>query len=92
MVPFDSEFTLLYIGYGILASILLLCILLSNKKKTFIASAAALVAYTALEISNFADKENFKYGGSLPVLFYAGLLLLAQFLVLGIAILISRRT
>lgn len=32
----------------------------------------------------FSDKENFKYGNSLAILFYGGLFLFAQLIIIGI--------
>lgn len=38
----------------------------------------------------FSDKENFKYGNSLSVLFYGGLLLIVQLFIFIVTILVKK--
>ena len=40
--------------------------------------------YLALMIYVFSDSENFKYGNSLVVLFYGGILVILHFIIIGL--------
>gem|GEM_PF-2315227 len=75
-IPIDSEYSLLYILYLILFSFLLYRIFFKSSKSHKIRSAIILLSCILLNMLLYWDPENFKYGGSLVVLFYSGILLI----------------
>ena len=86
MIPTDSEFTILYVFYGVLFIFLLIGIIVSENKKGFIQNLFFFLSYTGIMIYIFSDAENFKYGSSLAVLGLGGI-----FLVIHLGIFIVRR-
>ena len=84
MIPTDSEFSMLYVAYGIMASFLVIGLISSTKKKYFISNSIVFLCYLAFMIYIFSDAENFKYGNSLAVLFYGALFVLSHFAILGL--------
>lgn len=80
MIPTDSEFLLLYLFYlGFFLHFFTNFII--TKRKEFIINLIIFLIYTAFMIYIFCDKENFKYGNSLVVLFYGGMFLLIHFII-----------
>lgn len=80
MIPTDSEFLLLYFFYlGFFLHFFTNFLL--TKKKEFIVHLILFSIYTAFMIYIFCDKENFKYGSSLVVLFYGGMFLVFHFII-----------
>lgn len=75
-IPIDSEYVPLYILYLILFSFLLYRIFLKGSKSNKIRSAIILLPCILLNVLLYWDPENFKYGGSLVVLFYSEILLI----------------
>jgi hypothetical protein len=73
--PIDGEFSRLYILYLILFSFLFYRIFLKNSKSNKIRSIIILASCILLNALLYWDPESFKYGGSLVVLFYSGILL-----------------
>ncbi len=69
MIPTDSEFMMLYLLYGIVF-LLILIGLRFRQKRLFYIHLFVFIIYTAFMIYIFSDKENFKGGSSLVVLFY----------------------
>ncbi|MGV6832049.1 MAG: hypothetical protein ACWA5P_10890 [bacterium] len=82
MIPTDSEFILLYAAFGIMALFLVRGLMSASKKKFYRWNAIVYLGYLALMIFEFSDKENFSGGGSLVVLFYGALFVLAHFTIL----------
>lgn len=72
--PIDGEFSRLYILYLILFSFLFYRIFLKSSKSNKIRLAIILATCIVLNVLLYWDPENFKYGGSLVVLFYSGIL------------------
>lgn len=75
MLPFDREFTMLYIMYLILFTYILYNII-NGTKYNKIRLLIILTVCILLNLFLYVDSENFKEGGSLVVLFYSGILFL----------------
>lgn len=75
MLPFDREFTMLYIMYLILFTYILYSII-NGTKYNKIRLLIILTVCILLNLFLYVDSENFKEGGSLVVLFYSGILFL----------------
>ena len=69
MIPTDSEFSMMYLIYGIVFLLILLG-LWFKQRRVFYLHLFVFLLYTAFMIYVFSDGENFKGGGSLVVLFY----------------------
>jgi predicted PurR-regulated permease PerM len=74
MIPIDSEFVLMYIAYGIFF-IFLLWKYFKTKNKVYTFSLGLYLIYTFLMIYIFLDKESFKGGNSLAVIFLGSVLI-----------------
>ncbi len=80
MFPTVSEFIILYTSYLSWLLFLLICLLFSKQKRRYINHLIFYSVYSGIMLYVFSDKQNFKYGGSLPVLFYGGVFLVVHFL------------
>jgi len=83
MIPTDSEFSIMYLIYGIVFVLILLG-LSFRQKRVFYLHLLVFLVYTAFMIYIFSDEENFKGGGSLVVLFYGFLFPITHFCIYGI--------
>jgi hypothetical protein len=83
MIPTDSEFTMLYLLYGIVFLLIVLGLFVTQKREYYI-HLFVFIIYTSLMIYIFSDKENFKGGGSLVVLFYGILFPIVHLCIYGI--------
>jgi len=70
MFPTDGEYLTLYIFYIIAFLALLAGVVFTNSKKLYSINLFIYLCYTSFSIWIFSNPENFKYGGSLGVLFY----------------------
>lgn len=84
MIPTDSEFSILYVAYGIMAIFLIIGLLYSSNKTYFKWNSVVFLCYLTFMIFIFSDSENFKYGNSLAVLFYGTIFLLSHFVLIGL--------
>lgn len=89
MIPYDSEFILLYLFYFAILAYFLFGYF-TTKEKIYKISLIILLVYTFFMLYLFSNTENFKYGNSLAVLFYGGLLLIAQLFIFIVSILINK--
>jgi len=85
MIPIDPEFTILYLSYGALFLFLVSGLIYSKKKKTFSSNFILFSIYTGVLIYVFSDKENFKGGNSLFVLFLGGSFLVLHLIIYFLA-------
>lgn len=83
MIPTDSEFSIMYLIYGIVFLLILLG-LWFRQKRVFYIHLFVFLLYTAFMIYSFSDDENFKGGGSLVVLFYGILFPIVHLCIYGI--------
>lgn len=83
MIPTDSEFSMMYLIYGIVFLLILLG-LRFKQKRVFYLHLFVFLLYTAFMIYIFSDEENFKGGGSLVVLFYGILFPIVHLCIYGI--------
>ena len=91
MIPTDSEFLVLYVIYGAILALILLG-LRFRQKKVFYVHVFIFLLYTAFMFYLFMDKEHFKGGASLGVLFYGFLFTVLQVFIYGIIVLITSLT
>lgn len=84
MIPTDSEFTMLYLFYGITLISILCGLLFTPNEKEFWGHLAFYSLYTGLMIYVFSDKESFSGGGSLVVLLYGFVFPISHFIIYGI--------
>lgn len=89
MLPFDSEFILLYSVYLFFIFFLLFGLIKSNDKKYFIVNSIIFLLYTSYFVIVFTNEDNFQYGGSLVVLCFSGLAILLHIFILIIIKIIS---
>ena len=90
----DEEFLILYAVYFGFFIILLAGLLFSKHKNFFKQNLIFYSIYTAIMILVFLNGSNFKYGGSLSVLFWGSvfvLLHLTIFIFRGVYLLVSKR-
>ena len=83
MIPTDSEFSIMYLIYGIVFLLILLGLWLRHNRVFYIHLFVFLI-YTVFMIYIFSDYENFKGGGSLVVLFYGILFPISHLCIYGI--------
>lgn len=83
MIPIDSEFSIMYLIYGIVFLLILLG-LWFRQKRVFYIHLFVFLLYTSFMIYIFSDEENFKGGGSLVVLFYGILFPIVHLCIYGI--------
>ena len=83
MIPTDSEFSMLYLIYGIVFLLILLG-LWFRQKRVFYIHLFVFLLYTVFMIYIFSDEENFKGGGSLVVFFYGILFPIVHLCIYGI--------
>ncbi len=82
MLPIDDEeFLILYAAFIGLLLIFLAGIVFSKNKGFYRKNLIVYSIYTAIMIFVFIDDDNFKYGSSLVVLLYGGILILLHLLV-----------
>jgi hypothetical protein len=82
LFPTDNEeFLILYIAYIALFVFLLAGTLLSKRKKAFKNNLLIFSIYTLIMIFVCLNEDNFKYGGSLTVLFWGGIFLLLHLII-----------
>lgn len=84
MLPIIDEFLMLYASYGVMVLCIVVGLLFSRKKNYFKWNAIIFLSYFFLMIYIFSDSENFKYGGSLVVLFYGGIFVAVHFFVMSV--------
>ena len=84
MIPTDSEFSVLYLLYGIVLLLILAGLTRTAHKKEFRGHLIFFALYTGIMIYVFSDEENFKYGNSLAVLFYALLFPISHLVIFAI--------
>jgi hypothetical protein len=84
MFPTDSEFIILYIIYFAMFIILLFGSLKSKDKGFYKWNFLVFGFYMAIMIYVFSDSDNFRYGNSLVVLFYGGILVLSHFIIIAL--------
>lgn len=82
MLPFDKEFVLVYILNLLTLGVLLFGLIRTKRRKFFIVNLIVYIVYFLALASTFANGENFRYGGSLPILFYGAIFPLLHLLVL----------
>jgi hypothetical protein len=83
MIPTDFEFMVLYICY-VLLLIYLVQGFIIHKNIFFKVNLVIFIIYFTFMTYIFSDKENFKYGNSLVILFYGGLFISTHLLIIGI--------
>ena len=83
MLPLDSEFILLYILY-FFTLLYFLVGYLRTKKAIYKVNLIAFVFYLSFMVFIFLDKENFRGGNSLAILFYGFIFLLIHISINGI--------
>jgi hypothetical protein len=83
MFPTDSEFSFLYLSYIVVFLYFSLGYFLT-KIKSFKLNLIVFSVYTLFMIYIFSDENNFKYGGSLSVLFYGLAFLILHLIIYGI--------
>ncbi len=83
MLPVDSEFLLLYFSYLTVFIYFILCFIFS-KKSVFKINLIVFSLYTLFMIYIFSNKDNFKGGNSLTILFYGGVFIILHVLIYGI--------
>lgn len=81
MFPTDNEFLTLYALYSGWFIFLLAGTLFFKSKKRYFTNLVLYFVYAGIMAYFFSNKENFRYGGSLTVLFYGGIFLLVHLLV-----------
>ena len=89
MLPTDAEFSALYFCYAC-ALTYFSWMAISTKRKSSFINLAIFFIYTLFVINVFFDKEIFKYGGSLPILFYSTAVLFVHILTYAIVKLITK--
>ncbi len=70
MIPTGSGFSMLYFVYGIVLILIVFGLFFKSNKKEFWFHLVFYSLYAGLMIYVFSEKENFRGGGSLVVLFY----------------------
>lgn len=84
MILINSEFSILYLLY-VITLILIVCgLIFTSNKKEFWYHLIIYSLYTGLMIYVFSDKENFKYGNSLVILFYGFVFPICHLIIYGI--------
>lgn len=83
MFPLDSEFLILYLLYFTVFGYFFVQYF-RTKKRVYKINLIIFISYFILMVYVFADKENFKYGNSLAVLFYGILFLTTHIILYGI--------
>lgn len=81
MIPIDLEFLLLYLSYGAILLFLIIGLLYSKKKKTFTSHLIAFSIYLGILIYIFSDKDNFKEGNSIVILFLSWVFLITHLII-----------
>ncbi|WP_298321329.1 hypothetical protein [uncultured Aquimarina sp.] len=89
MIPTDSEFSMLYVLYGITLILILCGLLFRPNRKEFWVHLLFYSLYAGLMIYVFSDKQNFSGGGSLVVLFYGFIFPISHLIIYGIIKLIK---
>src|SRR4051794_30957562 len=69
MFPTDSDFLILYGLYLALFFFLVAGTIFSRSKRKYLNNLVFYLVYTGIMVFVFSNKENFKYGSSLVVLF-----------------------
>ncbi|GER58439.1 hypothetical protein ULMA_05470 [Patiriisocius marinus] len=78
MFPTGSEFLILYSAYFAILVFLIYGLLSSKNKAFYKWNMLLYIVYLIIMINVFSDSENFRYGNSLGVLFYGGLLVVSH--------------
>lgn len=84
MFPTDNEYLTLYVFYAIAFLALLAGICFTSSRKLYIINLIIYLCYTFYSIWIFSDPENFKYGGSLGMLFYTWAFLIIHILLFAL--------
>lgn len=84
MLPTDSDFMTLYTTYFIMLAFLIIGVLTSKNKLFYKWNLGIFGIYLSIMIYVFSDSVNFKYGGSLVVLFVGGLFVVLHFIIIGL--------
>ncbi len=70
MIPLDESFVMMYLLYGIILFFIIFNLIRSQKKAIYVINFIVFCIYVAFTVNDMSDAENFKYGSSLPILFY----------------------
>lgn len=89
MIPTDSEFSMLYVIYGITLILIFCGLLFTPNRKKFWGHLVFYSLYTGFMVYIFSDKASFSGGNSLAVLFYGFLFPLIHLVIYGIVKLIK---
>ena len=84
MFPTGSEFLILYSAYFAMLIFLVYGLLTSKNKAFYKWNTFFYIVYLFLMINMFSDSENFRYGNSLGVLIYGGLLVVSHAALIGL--------
>ena len=84
MFPLDSEFLQVYLFYLLLLVFILVRLIRTKGRQLYLIHLTILIIYTCFWGLEFSDSENFTGGGSLVMLVYSGLTVLAHLVVFGI--------
>ena len=84
MFPVDNEFSVLYSCYGFFYLLAIVGLIRNKSQRIF--KITLLLVGLFLNILLFTDPDNFKGGGSLAVLFYSAIILIAQIVVLVVVV------
>lgn len=79
---FHKEFTLVYIIHLLTIGVLIFGLIRAKKRKFYTVNLIIYIVYFLYLASVFADEENFRYGGSLAILFYTAILPIIHLLIL----------